>query len=85
MAGSKLESNNLFRRIKIIFGIFMVFFYLGLALFFITASLFEHIEMIIRIIVCAALSIYGLARAVRTYEQIREEFFKSKLTKDKSE
>ena len=41
--------------------------------------------MIIRIIFGAALAIYGLARAVRTYEQIREEFFISKGMKDKSE
>ena len=85
MAGSKLDSNNLFRRIKIIFGIFMIFFYLGFGLFFIFAPLFEHIDMIIRVIFGAALSIYGLARAVRTYEQIREEFFMSKSMKDKSE
>ena len=83
MNESKLDSNNMFRRIKIIFGIFMVFFYLGFGLFFIFAPLFEYIEEVIRVIFGGALAIYGIARAIRTYEQVREEFFIKKKIKNK--
>ena len=53
----------------------MVFFYIGFGLFFIFAPLFEYINIVIRTIFGSALAIYGLARALRAYEQVREIFF----------
>ena len=53
----------------------MVFFYIGFGLFFIFAPLFEYINIVIRTIFGSALAIYGLARALRAYEQVREVFF----------
>jgi len=56
----------------------MVFFYIGFGLFFIFSPLFEYINIVIRTIFGSALAIYGLARALRAYEQVREVFFMGK-------
>jgi hypothetical protein len=59
----------------VIFGGMMVFFYIGMGLFIIFSPLFDHIVKIIRIIFGSALGLYGLARAFRTYEKVKDLFF----------
>ena len=73
-----METRDLFQRIKIIFGIMMVFFYIGFGLFFIFAPLFEYVNIVIRTLFGAALALYGVVRAQRAYEQVREVFFRAR-------
>jgi cytochrome c biogenesis protein CcdA len=70
-----MNGKLLYERVMVIFGGVMVFFYLGLGLFFIFYPLFDHIEKAIRIIFGSALILYGVARAFRTYEKVKETFF----------
>ncbi len=53
----------------------MVFFYIGVGLFFILSQLFGHIDKFMRIIFGSTFILLGLARAFRTYEKAREVFF----------
>ena len=70
-----MNGKGLYERVMVIFGGVMVFFYLGLGLFFIFSQLFDHIEKVLRIIFGSALILYSLARAFRTYEKVKETFF----------
>jgi cytochrome c biogenesis protein CcdA len=70
-----MEGKGLYERVMVIFGGVMVFFYLGLGLFFIFSPLFDHIEKLIRIIFGSALALYSVVRAFRTYEKVKELFF----------
>jgi len=78
----QLNTNNLLQRIKIIFGIFMIFFYISFGMYFIFSPLFVHINIAIRTIFGVALALYGLVRALRTYEQVRDEFFRNRIEED---
>ena len=70
-----MTAKNLYQRAMVIFGGVMVFFYLGFGLFFIFSPLFDHINDFIRIAFGSAFALYGVVRAFRTYEQVREVFF----------
>jgi cytochrome c biogenesis protein CcdA len=70
-----MDGKSLYERVMVIFGGVMIFFYLGLGLFFIISPLFDHIEKALRIIFGSALILYSLARAFRTYEKVKETFF----------
>ena len=60
----------------------MVFFYIGLGLFFIFAPMFEYINIVIRALFGSAMALYGVARAHRAYEQVRDVFFLGKGSDD---
>ena len=62
----------------------MVFFYVGFGLFFILSPLFSNIDKVLRIIFGSAFLLFGLARAFRTYEKIREVFFSENDTENQS-
>lgn len=70
-----MDGKALYERIMVVFGGVMVFFYLGIGLFFIFSSLFEHIHIGLRITLGGALILYSLARAFRTYQKVKETFF----------
>lgn len=70
-----MNGKLLYERIMVIFGGVMVFFYLGLGLFFIFYPLFDRIDKALRIIFGSALILYGVARAFRTYQKVKETFF----------
>lgn len=70
-----MRGRNLYERVMVVFGGVMVFFYLGIGLFFIFHPLFDHIHIGLRIIFGSALILYSLARAFRTYEKVKEAFF----------
>jgi len=73
-----VNGKDLYQRITVIFGGVMVFFYVGFGLFFILSPLFSHIDKFLRIIFGSAFLLFGLARAFRTYEKMREVFFSKK-------
>lgn len=70
-----MDGKVLYERVMVVFGGVMVFFYLGVGFFFIFHPLFEHIDKALRIIFGSALIIYGVARAFRTYQKVKETFF----------
>ena len=63
----------MYDKVFAIFGTVMVFFYLGLAVFLLTTRLFE-MDKALRIILSIPLFIYGIYRALISFEKIRESF-----------
>jgi uncharacterized membrane protein (DUF373 family) len=63
------------QQVTAIFSIFMVFFYLGVGVFFIFYSNFSYIDKPVRVIVGSTFIFYGLYRAFSTYVKIVKVFF----------
>ena len=76
-----MNENRLMQQVTAIFSIFMVFFYLGVGVFFIFYSNLSYIDKPVRVIVGSTFIFYGLYRAFRAYVKIVEVFF----TKDKDD
>lgn len=74
--------NKILKQFHALFGIFMVFFYLGIGIFllFFTEKLF-NIDKAIRVILGSTFLFYGTYRIYVTYKQIVEAFF----TKDQEQ
>lgn len=53
----------------------MVFFYIGFGLFIILSPLLNNIDKAIRVIFGSVFILFGVARAFRTYEKVREVFY----------
>ena len=70
-----MSGKDLYQRVTVIFGGLMVFFYIGFGLFFILSPLFDHIDKVLRIIFGATFILFGVARAFRIVEKVREVFF----------
>lgn len=68
-----MSSGKMYDKVFAIFGTVMVFFYLGLAVFLLTTRLFE-MDKALRIILSIPLFIYGIYRALISFEKIRESF-----------
>ncbi|MCX6329064.1 MAG: hypothetical protein NTZ85_06050, partial [Bacteroidia bacterium] len=66
-----------------LFGIFMVFFYLGIGIFllFFTEKYF-NIDKAIRVIMGSTFLFYGIYRIFVTYKQIVEAFFTKDLEQE---
>ncbi|NDV95507.1 hypothetical protein D0T84_11385 [Dysgonomonas sp. 521] len=54
---------------KMIFGIFMVFFYLCIAVLMVFTPLFEGLNWILRVIIGILLFMYGIFRAIRAWRE----------------
>jgi len=76
-----MDGNRLMKQVTAIFSFFMVFFYLGVGIFFIFYSNLSYIDKPVRVIMGSALIFYGIYRAFRAYFSIVEAFF----TKDKDD
>lgn len=76
-----MNGNRLMQQVTAIFSIFMVFFYLGVGVYFIFYSGFSYLDKPVRVIMGSAFIFYGLYRAYRAYVKIIEVFF----TKDNEE
>jgi hypothetical protein len=74
--------NKILKQFHALFGIFMVFFYLGIGIFllFFTEKYF-NIDKAIRVIMGSTFLFYGTYRIYVTYNQIVEAFF----TKDQEQ
>jgi cytochrome c biogenesis protein CcdA len=70
-----MNTRNMYDRVMTIFGGLMVFFYIGLGLFLIFSDLFDNYNKVMRVIFGSTLIFYGIARAFRTYEKVKEHFF----------
>ncbi len=70
-----MKENKIMQQISAIFSLFMVFFYLGVGIFFIFYSNLSTLDKAVRNIMGFTMIFYGLYRAFRTYNQIVEVFF----------
>jgi hypothetical protein len=74
-----MNSNRILEQVYAIFSMFMVFFYLGVGIFFIFYSDRSYLDKSLRVIMGSTFLFYGSYRAYRAYIKIVEVFF----TKDK--
>lgn len=70
-----MNENRLMQQVTAIFSVFMVFFYLGIGIFFIFYSDKSAIDKPVRVLLGSAFLFYGLYRAYRAYVKIVEAFF----------
>ncbi len=73
-----MDNNKLMQQISAIFGIFMVFFYLGLGIFMMFFFRNTTLDRAVLVIFGSVLIFYGLYRAYRTYVIIVNLFFRHK-------
>ena len=71
-----MNENKLMQQVTAIFGIFMVFFYLGAGIFLIFFFRETTLDRSVLVIFGSVLIFYGLFRAYRTYVSVIELFFK---------
>lgn len=55
---------------KLIYGIFMVFFYLAISIMLVFTPIFENVNIIVRIIMGILFFVYGLFRGYRMWKQL---------------
>jgi len=67
--------NNWYGQFMIMFGAIMTLFYVGVGLYFILSPNLAHIDSFIRYLVGGVFVFYGIYRAFRVYEKIKEVFF----------
>jgi uncharacterized membrane protein HdeD (DUF308 family) len=71
-----MSSRGVYDKVTTIFGTMMIFFYLGLAYILIFSNLFP-VDITLRVIFAFPLLLYGIYRAVTSYQKIRENFFQT--------
>lgn len=72
-----MDSKRLYDKVMTIFGITMVFFYLGMTYVLVISPIFAYIDIALRIIFAFPLFIYGIYRGVGAFRNIKENFFDS--------
>jgi cytochrome c biogenesis protein CcdA len=70
-----MNENRLMQQVTAIFSLFMVFFYLGVGVFFVFFSDRSYLDKPVRVIMGSALIFLGIYRAYRAYVKIVEAFF----------
>lgn len=70
-----MNGRNLYDKVFSIFGLVMVFFYLGLGYVLIFSEYFKYVDKPLRVIIGIPLLIYGVYRALTSYQKIKENFF----------
>lgn len=74
-----MDNNKILEQVYALFSLIMVFFYLGVGIFFIFYSDRSYLDKSLRVIMGSVFLFYGTYRAYRAYVKIVEVFF----TKDK--
>ncbi len=70
-----MSMNNWYGQFMIMFGAIMTLFYIGVGLYFILSPDLIHIESFIRYLVGGIFVLYGIYRAFKVYEKVKEVFF----------
>ena len=70
-----MNENRLMQQVTAIFSIFMVFFYLGVGIYFVFFSDTSYLDKSVRVIMGSTFLFYGIYRAYRAYVKIAEAFF----------
>jgi len=76
-----MNENRLMGQVTAIFSLFMVFFYLGVGIYFVFYCNLSYLDRSVLVIMGSTFIFYGIYRAFRAYFKIVEVFF----TKDKDE
>jgi hypothetical protein len=71
-----MNENRLMQQVTAIFSLFMVFFYLGVGVYFIFYSDRSYLDKSVRVIMGSTFLFYGAYRAYRAYVKIVEAFFR---------
>ncbi|HCT30719.1 MAG TPA: hypothetical protein DIW31_08265 [Bacteroidales bacterium] len=66
--------NNWYGQFMIMFGGIMTLFYIGVGLYFILSPNLIHIDSFIRYLLGGVFIFYGIYRAFRVFEKIKEVF-----------
>lgn len=70
-----MSMNNWYSQFMIMFGVIMTLFYVGVGLYFIFSTNLAHIDSFIRYLVGGVFIFYGIYRAFRVFEKVKEVFF----------
>ena len=76
-----MKTDRMLKQMGAIFGIFMVFFYLGVGIYLIFFFDMTTLDKPVLVILGSTFVLYGIYRAYRSYTKIVEAFF----TKDNGE
>lgn len=76
-----MNENRILQQFHAVFGIFMVFFYLGVGIFLLFYSDMFKIDKAIRVIMGSTFLLYGVFRVYKTYVSIVDLF----VNKDKNQ
>jgi hypothetical protein len=78
-----MNSNRIMQQFHAIFGIFMVFFYLGTAIFLLFyADRWFTIDPAMEMIISIAFILFGINRAYQSYKDIKRLFFSKEIDDD---
>jgi hypothetical protein len=70
-----MNENKLMQQVGTIFGVFMTIFYIGVGLYLAFFNNLYWIDKFLLKLVGITFSLYGVYRAFRTYQKIKEVFF----------
>lgn len=70
-----MKTDKLLKQMGAIFGIFMVFFYLGVGIYLIFFFSMTTLDKPVLVILGSTFILYGIYRAYRSYTKIVEAFF----------
>jgi hypothetical protein len=77
-----MNENRLMQQVTAIFSTLMVFFYLGVGIYFVFYSDRSFLDKSVRVIMGSTFMFYGLYRAYRAYVKIVEAFFSKDKDKE---
>jgi Na+/phosphate symporter len=70
-----MNESRLMQQVTAIFSVFMVLFYVGIGIFFIWYADNTAIDKAVRVILGVTFLFYGIYRAFRAWEKIRQAYF----------
>jgi hypothetical protein len=79
-----MNENRLMQQVTAIFSIFMVFFYLGVGIYFVFFSDTSYLDKSVRVIMGSTFLFYGVYRAYRAYVKIMEAFFSGNKNREQN-
>lgn len=70
-----MKADRIIKQMGAVFGVFMVFFYLGVGIYLIFFFEMTTLDKPVRVMLGSAFVLYGIYRAYRSYLKIVEAFF----------
>lgn len=70
-----MNENRMMDQVSAVFGVFMTVFYIGVGLYVATTNALM-LDKAVRVIFGVAFAFYGVFRGFRTFQKIREVFFR---------
>ncbi len=77
-----MNENKLMNQVTAIFGLFMVLFYLGVGIYLIFFFNRTYMDKAVLVIVGSSFILYGIYRAFRSFNRIKELFFGNEKDED---